>query len=93
MHIVKHSDQIATITKENAKLNATSNVNADTKAKPEKGRSQSEGMKCDQNIIRENRVLLGHIEKIVQRDSELNDTCVSVPNTNAVRSSGMVTMS
>lgn len=56
MHIVKHSDQIATITKINVNLSSAIDPNLKNERRPK-------GVKCDQNIIQRNRQILQDIEK------------------------------
>lgn len=63
MHIVKHSDQIATITKIN--INVSSVI--DPYVKDER---RPKGIKCDQNIIQRNRQLLQVIDKPTDADSK-----------------------
>lgn len=64
LHIVKHSDQIATITKLNAKQNNPFNTESkQTTQKPSNTHAQLVGVKCDQNIIEKNRNILEYIDK------------------------------
>lgn len=86
MHIVKHSDQIASITKTNAKQNITIKEETDTvQAEPHHQsdtiNAQTDGVKCDQSIIRRNRELLRYIQQANDdRDADVKAISIELKN-------------
>lgn len=86
MHIVKHSDQIASITKTNAKLNQpiteeTETARAERLLQSDAINTQADGVKCDQNIIRKNRDLLRYIQKANDdRDADVKAISIELKN-------------
>lgn len=86
MHIVKHSDQIATITKTNAKLNQsitelTETAQADPLLQSDAVNTPADGVKCDQNTIRKNRELLRYIQKANDdRDADVKAISIELKN-------------
>lgn len=71
VHIVKHSDQIASIMKLNEKLKKPLDFDAEpatTIQLPNDTESaQADGIKCDPHVIQKNRRILGYIDQLNDR--------------------------